>query len=65
MEVDGAIGGELIQERDSFEEKKATLEELEKAGVEGVEDMVVEKCPACGIAWIDQLPSFRSRWIVD
>ena len=66
MEVDGAIGadapGELMQ-GNSFEEKKVTLEELERAGVEGVEEMVVEKCPACGFAWIDQLPSLRSRWI--
>ena len=60
MEVDGAIGGE---QENSFEGKKAMLVELERAGVEGVEDMMVEKCPACGFAWIDQLPGFRSRWI--
>ena len=60
MEVDGAIGGEHVN---SFEEKKEMLVEREGAGVEGVEDMVVEKCPACGFAWIDQLSGSRSRWI--
>ena len=59
MEVDGAIGGERTHQ-DLFEEKKAMLEELERAGVEGVEDMAVEKCLACGFAWIEQLLN-RSR----
>merc|ERR1719348_2950682 len=31
------------------------LVELETAGVEGVEDMAVQKCPGCGIAWIEHL----------
>ena len=56
MEVDGAIGGE-----DSFEEKKKKLEELERDEVEGVEDMAVMKCLACGFAWIEHLN--HSRWI--
>ena len=57
MEVDdGAGGGEqLVVYRDPFEERKDFLVELESAGVEGVEDMAVEKCPACGQAWIEQL----------
>ena len=59
MEVDGAIGGERTHQ-DLFEEKKAMLEELERAGVEGVEDMAVEKCLTCGFAWIEQLLN-RSR----
>ena len=61
MEVDEAVGGESINHQNSFEEKKALLEELERGGVEGVEDMAVEKCPACGVAWIEQLLN-RSRW---
>ena len=56
MEVDGAIGGE-----DSFEEKKKTLEELERAEVKVVEDMAVMKCLGCGFAWIEHLN--HSRWI--
>ena len=56
MEVDGAIGGE-----DSFEEKKKTLEELERAEVKVVEDMAVMKCLSCGFAWIEYLN--HSRWI--
>ena len=60
MEVDGAVGGDPMNHQNSFEEKKAMLEEMERAGVEGVEDMAVEKCPACGVAWIEQL-SNRSR----
>ena len=53
--------GDSINHQNSFEEKKALLEELERGGVEGVEDMAVEKCPACGVAWIEQLLN-RSRW---
>ena len=56
MEVDGAIGGE-----DSFEEKKKTLEELERAEVKVVEDRAVMKCLGCGFAWIEHLN--HSRWI--
>ena len=58
MEVDdgGAVGGELVVvHQDPFEEKKDMLVELDTAGVEGVEDMVVQKCPACGVAWIEHL----------
>ena len=57
MEVDngGAVGGELVVKQDPFEEKKDMLVELETAGVEGVEDMAVQKCPGCGIAWIEHL----------
>ena len=54
MEVDGAIGGE-----DSFEEKKKTLEELERAEVKVVEDMAVMKCLGCGFAWIEYLNHSR------
>ena len=63
MEVDGVVGGESMHHQDSFEEQKTKLEELERAGVEGVEDMAVEKCPACGVAWIEQLLN-RSRYIL-
>ena len=55
MEVDGAVGGQLVVYRDPFEERKDFLVELQSAGVEGVEDMAVEKCLACGFAWIEQL----------
>ena len=54
MEVDGAM-----EREDSFEEKKATLQELEMAGVKGVEDMAVVKCLACGFAWIEFLNHSR------
>jgi len=55
MEVDGAM-----EREDSFEEKKATLQELEMAGVKGVEDMAVVKCLACGFAWIEFLNHSRN-----
>merc|ERR1719193_1956555 len=60
MEVDGAVGRQLVVYRDPFEERKDFLVELESAGVEGVEDMAVEKCLACGFAWIEQ-PLNRSK----
>ena len=60
MEVDGAVGEER-EHQNSFEGTKEFLENLEKAGVEGVEEMAIVTCLACGVAWIEQLPNLVSQ----